>query len=84
MSSWLAEMMSVSAFFRHPTDKPYHYDSDDQLRQHLQVFIDAYNHGRRLKTLRGLTPYEYVARVWTDDPTRLKVNPYRYTSRLNT
>jgi transposase-like protein len=30
----------------------------DQLRQHLQLFIDAYNHGRRLKTLRGLTPYE--------------------------
>ncbi len=43
------------------TVKCYHYDSHDQLRQHPQLFIDAYNHGRRLKTLRGLTPYEYVA-----------------------
>ena len=41
-------------------------------------------HGRRLKTLRGLTPYEYVARVWTENPTRFKVDPYRYTTGLNT
>jgi transposase InsO family protein len=40
------------------TVKRYHYDNHEQLRQHLQLFIDAYNHGRRLKTLRGLTPYE--------------------------
>ena len=33
-----------------------------------RLMIDAYNHGRRLKTLRGLTPYEYVARIWTDEP----------------
>ena len=45
----------------------YHSDSHDQLRQYLQIFIDTYNHGRRLKTLRGFTPYEYVARVWTVD-----------------
>jgi hypothetical protein len=38
----------------------YYYDSHDQLRHHLQLFLDAYNHARRLKTLRGLTPYEYV------------------------
>ena len=54
------------------TVKRYHYDSHDQLRRHLQIFIDAYNHGRRLKTLRGLTPYEYVARIWTEDPVRFK------------
>ena len=66
------------------TVKRYHYDSHDQLRQHLQIFMDAYNHGRRLTNLRGLTPYEYVARVWTDDPTRFKVDPYRYSPGLNT
>jgi len=66
------------------TVKRYHYDSHDQLRQHLQLFIDAYNHGRRLKTLRGLTPYEYVARIWTEDPERFKIDPYRYSPGLNT
>src|SRR3546814_15593398 len=41
------------------TVKRYHYDSHAQLTAHLHDFIDAYNYGRRLKTLRGLTPYEY-------------------------
>jgi transposase InsO family protein len=27
------------------TVKRYHYDSHDQLRQHLRLFLDAYNHG---------------------------------------
>jgi len=53
------------------TVKRYHYDNHDQLRQHLQIFIDAYNHGRRLKTLRDLTLYEHI-------------DPYRHTRGLNT
>ena len=35
------------------TVKRYHYDSHDQLRQHLSGFIDAYNFGCRLKTLNS-------------------------------
>lgn len=65
------------------TVKRYHYASHDQLRQHLHLFIEAYNHAHRLKTLRGLTPYEYVARVWTEDPTRFKIDPYCHTSGLS-
>ena len=42
------------------TVKRYHYDSHQQLEAHLAVFIDAYNYGRRLKTLKGLTPYEFI------------------------
>mgnify|MGYP001277986378 CR=1 FL=1 len=41
------------------TVKRFHYDSHEQLRTHLNDFIAAYNFGRRLKTLKGLTPYEY-------------------------
>ena len=40
------------------TVKRYHYDSHAQLTAHLHDFIDAYNYGRRLKTLKGLTPLE--------------------------
>jgi transposase InsO family protein len=32
------------------TVRRYSYDSHDQLRHHLQLFLDAYNHARRLKT----------------------------------
>jgi hypothetical protein len=57
------------------TVKRYHYDTHDQLRSHLQLFVDAYNHARRLKTLRGLTPYEFVCHIWTKEPDRFRINP---------
>jgi hypothetical protein len=57
------------------TVRRYHYESHDELRRHLQLFIDAYNFGRRLKTLRGFTPYEFVCKLWTEQPNRFKLNP---------
>ena len=47
------------------TVKRYHYDRHDQLEIHLADFINAYNYARRLKTLDGLTPYEYICKIWT-------------------
>ena len=47
------------------TVKRYFYEFHDQLRAHLQNFVDAYNFARRLKTLRGLTPYEFICKAWT-------------------
>ena len=49
-----------------PTVNRFHYDSHDQLRRHLQDLIDAYNFGRRLKTLKGLTPYELICKQCRD------------------
>ena len=66
------------------TVKRYHYDSHDQLRDHLAAFLDAYNFARRLKTLRGLTPYEATCRAWADDPSRFRYDPTHLTSGLNT
>ena len=57
------------------TVKRYHYDSHNELRTHLGLFLDAYNHARRLKTLRGLTPYEFVCQTWTREPDRFRLNP---------
>ncbi len=57
------------------TVKRYHYDSHEQLSTHLQLFVDAYNHARRLKTLRGLTPYEHVCQAWTKEPERFGLDP---------
>ncbi|MDB5579668.1 MAG: hypothetical protein JWR80_4844 [Bradyrhizobium sp.] len=45
------------------TVKHYHYDTHDQLRQHLSDFVAAYNFGRRLKTLKGLTLYEAICKA---------------------
>ena len=54
------------------TVKRYHYDSHDQLSRHLADFVSAYNFGRRLKTLKGLTPYEFVCKRWTIEPQRIQ------------
>jgi len=62
----------------------YHYETHDQLRQHLADFVTAYNFARRLKTLKGLTPYEAICKVWTKEPDRFTSNPIHQTQGLNT
>ena len=54
------------------TVKRYHYDDHHQLRTHLNDFISAYNFARRLKTLKGLTPYEYICKIWTNEPETIQ------------
>ena len=66
------------------TVKRFHYDSHDQLRRHLQDFIDAYNFGRRLKTLKGLTPYEFICKQWTSEQDRFIIDPIHQMPGLNT
>jgi len=64
------------------TVKRYHYGSHDQLRAHLQLFVDAYNHARRLKTLRGLTPYEFICQAWTREPDRFRLDPSHHIPHI--
>ena len=45
------------------TVKRYFYETHDQLRAHLGNFVDAYNFARRLNTLKGLTPYEFICKA---------------------
>jgi transposase InsO family protein len=66
------------------TVKRYHYDRHDQLETHLSDFINAYNYGRRLKTLKGLIPFEYISKIWTEDPNRFKLNPLHQMPGLYT
>ena len=62
----------------------YHYDSHDQLRAHLVDFVTAYNFARRLKILKGLSPYEYICRTWTKESGRFILDPIHQMSGLNT
>ena len=65
------------------TVKRYHYDSHDQLVRHLDDFVAAYNFARRLKTLNGLTPYEFICKRWTIEPERFSLNPLQQMPGLN-
>ena len=37
--------------------------------------MDTARIGRRLKTLRGLTPYEAICKAWSTEPSRFRSNP---------
>ena len=58
------------------TVKRFYYETHDQLRGHLANFVAAYNFAKRLKTLKGLTPYEFICKYWTNEPQRFTSNPH--------
>ena len=66
------------------TVKRFHDDSHDQLRTHRADFLAAYNVARSLKTLSGLTPGEYICKVWTSEPHRFIPDPIHQMPGLNT
>jgi transposase InsO family protein len=66
------------------TVKRYYYETHQQLKYHLKLFLTAYNFARRLKTLNGLTPYEYIVKCWQNDEERFKIYPNHDTLGLNT
>ena len=69
------EVERMNRTIKGATVKRYHYNSHDQLRTRLHLFVDAYNHARRLKTLSGLTPSEFILNAWTKEPNRFRINP---------
>ncbi len=74
----------INRTIKEATVKRYYYDSHDQLKVHLHTFVLAYNFARRLKTLKGLTPYEYICKIWTNEPDRFIVDPFQHIVGLNT
>lgn len=58
------------------------YESHAHLREHYLGFFDSYNFSRRLKTLNGLTPYQFICRWWREDPECFRVSPLDQTPRL--
>jgi len=84
-SAWTnGQVERMNRTLKEATVKRYHYDNHDQLIIHMSDFVDAYNYARRLKTLSGLTPFEYICKIWTSEPERFKVNPTHHKSGPNT
>jgi transposase InsO family protein len=65
------------------TVKRFYYETHTQLRSHLGDFVTAYNFARRLKILKGLTPYEYICKIWTKEPERFTFDPLHQMPGLN-
>lgn len=57
------------------TIKRYHYETTAELSTHLLTFLVAYNYAKRLKRLKGLTPYEFICAEWRKNPTIFNRDP---------
>ena len=66
------------------TVKKYHYGSHQELAKHLNRFLDAYNFRKRLKSLRGSTPYEEIVKWWKNEPERFREQPHHHILGLYT
>ena len=68
----------MNGIIKEATVKRYYYDNHETLRKHLHSFITAYNHGKRLKALKGLAPYEFIIQLWEKEPDKFNENPHRH------
>ncbi len=66
------------------TVKRYHYETHQHLKEHLYAFLMAYNFAKRLKTLKGLTPFEFICASWQREPHRFRLDPHHHSLGLNT
>ncbi len=39
------------------------------------MFVEAYRYRRRLKSLRGRKPYEFICRTWAKQRDRFRLDP---------
>jgi hypothetical protein len=53
----------------------FYYQTHLQLQSHLDTFLCAYNFAKRLKTLNGLTPYQFIVKSWGDNPSLFISDP---------
>jgi hypothetical protein len=58
-------------------------ETHQQRKDHLDNFLNADNCAKRLNTLQGLTPDEYIVKCWQREPERFTVNPCHHTLGLN-
>ena len=65
------------------TVKRDHDTTHEQWKAHRHSFLMASNFARRLKTLKGLSPYEDIGNIGTKEPERFRVNPFQHTVGLN-
>ena len=67
------------------TVKTFTYATTQQLKGHLHDFLMAYNFAKRLKTLRGKTPWQFIQQEWKNKPQNFTIEPslgHRATKHL--
>ncbi len=58
------------------TTKTYHYENVEQLKEHLNSFMIAYNCVKKLRAIGRKTPYEFILTSWKKQPKLFNKNPH--------
>jgi len=74
-----SQVERINRTLKEATVKRFYYQTHDRLKAHLHAFLMAYTFAKRLKTLRGLIPYEYIYKVWSQQPQRFKTSLLHHT-----
>ena len=59
------------------------YATHEALKQHLHSYLMAYNFAKRLKRLKGKTPWQFILNQWTTHTEYFIVNPNHFFLGLN-
>jgi len=65
------------------TVQQYYYATHDQLKKHLESYLMAYNFAKRIKALKGKTPWEFIQNQWEKTPELFNFNPSHFFSGPN-
>jgi transposase InsO family protein len=60
------------------TVNTYTYSTHEELKQHLHSYLMAYNFAKRLKRLKGQTPWQFILNEWTINPECFILNPNHF------
>ena len=58
------------------------FDSEEHLLESVREFVGTYNYHRRLKTLCGCTPQEFICQIWREEPDRFLRHPHHKIAGL--
>ena len=61
----------------------FYYSSHDALKQHLHAYLMAYNFAKRLKAIKGNSPWQFILNQWTIYPECFILNPNHFLLGLN-
>ena len=73
----------ISPFDRRSNNN-FHYASHDELKQHLHSYLMAYNFAKRLKAIKGKTPWQFILNQSIINPEYFMLNPNHFLRGLNT
>jgi hypothetical protein len=68
---------------KNATVKQYHYETIDQLKQHLMAYLLVHNYQKKLKSLKFQTPLNFLLLLYENKPHLFKINPTHKLIGLN-